>query len=55
MELMFIQKFQVPFGNLEDLAAQPPNDTVRRQQEITLDTVVVGNELDSNHKMPRSN
>ena len=45
MNLMLIEQSQITLGNFENLAAQPADDTVCRQQIIALDAVLVAREL----------
>ena len=52
MKLMSIQELEIALGNLEDLAAQTPDDGVRGQQKVAFDTVFVRRKPDSDHRKP---
>jgi hypothetical protein len=50
---MVIEEFEGGLGYLENLAAEPPDDALGRQQVVALDAVSVSHEADSNHGVPR--
>jgi len=52
MELMFIQKFQIPFGNFKDLTTKPAYHTMRGQQKVAFNPIFVCVKLDSDHDLP---
>ena len=52
MKLMFIEEFQIAFGDLENLAAQPADDRIRREDVIAPDAIFVCRKLNSYHGLP---
>jgi len=46
---MFIQQFEVVFGDLEYLTPEPPCYRRRGQQIIAFDAILIAMELNSNH------
>ena len=53
MNLMLIQESQIALSDFENLAAEPSDDTVCRQEVIASDAVLVGAELNPDHSTPR--
>lgn len=49
MKLMIIQEFQIALRYFKDLTTQTPNDCVRCQEEVALDTILIRSKSDPKH------
>jgi hypothetical protein len=53
MNSMLIKPLQVTLSNFKYSARQAPDYGVRRQQIKTLDAILIGSELNSDHSLPQ--
>jgi hypothetical protein len=53
MNLMIIQELPVALGDFEKPTTQTANDSIRSQDVIAPDSILVGGKLDPDHDWPR--